>query len=159
MMTNTPETDSLPALKFGARQHCKNAVHDAIRDTDHPLSWDECNQVEALVLAEFEHMIAHLTLELFRSRHYIDCLISEVVGDTVRLLRTYRSTRHPMIRNKEWIAKYEAKKNCRTKSANNGTPDSIGSEEGQHCEDGESGKTAQDGDDLHAIADGIAGEC
>jgi hypothetical protein len=111
MMPHDLETVSLPALKFGARQHCKNAVHDAIRDTDHALSWSECNDVEALMLAEFEQMIAHLTVELFRSRHYMDCLITEVVGETVRLLRTYRRTRHPIIRNREWRAKYEAKKN------------------------------------------------
>lgn len=93
MMPHELETDSLPALKFGARQHCRNSVENAIRDTDHPLSWDDCNHVEALMMAEFEQMIANLTVELLRNLRYMTSLIDQIVAETVRLLKAARRQR------------------------------------------------------------------
>jgi hypothetical protein len=91
MMQHDLDIEDLP-LKHWARQHCKNLVQHAIGYTEHPLSWDECNQVEARMLAEFERRIAHLTVDLLRSKQYMNSLITDLVGDTVRLLRTYRGT-------------------------------------------------------------------
>ncbi len=90
MMPNVHQTNSLPALKAWAVQNCRNAVQDAIRDTDHPLSWDGCNQVEERMMAEFERMTAHLTVELRRNVRYMNSLIDQIVADTVRMLRSCR---------------------------------------------------------------------
>jgi hypothetical protein len=90
MMPNAHQTNSLPALKAWARQHCRNAVQDAIRDTEHPLSWDGCDQVEELVMTEFEGMIAHLTVDRLRNRRYMNSLIDQIVADTVGLLKRSR---------------------------------------------------------------------
>ncbi len=87
MMPHALQTDSLPVLKAWAVQHCRNAVQDAIRDTDHPLSWEGCDQVEQCMLAEFEPMIAHLTVDRLRNLKYVNGLITDVVADTVRVLR------------------------------------------------------------------------
>jgi len=88
MMPHALQTDSLPALKAWARQHCRNAVQDAIlfHAPDH-FSWEDCDHVEERMLAEFEPMIVHLTVALLRNVRYMNGLITQVVADTVRLLR------------------------------------------------------------------------
>jgi hypothetical protein len=90
MMPNVHQTNSLPALKAWARQNCRNAIEDTIRDIDHPLSWDGCEQVEEEMLAEFEGMIAHLTVDRLRSLRYMTSLIDQIVAETVRLLKASR---------------------------------------------------------------------
>lgn len=93
MMPHALQTDSLQALKAWARQHCRNAIHDAIRDTDHPLSWEECDEVEARMMLVFERIVAHLTVELLRNVGYMNCLIDQIVTDTVGLLKASRRQR------------------------------------------------------------------
>lgn len=87
-MPHALQTDSLPVLKAWAVQHCRNAVEDAIRDyaPDH-FTWEDCDEVEERMLAEFEPMIAYLTVDLLQSTRYMNCLITDVVADTVRVLR------------------------------------------------------------------------
>lgn len=87
-MPHALQTDSLPVLKAWAVQHCRNAIQDAIRDyaPDH-FTWEDCDQVEERMLAEFEPMIAHLTVDLLRNVRYMNGLIDQIVADTVRLLR------------------------------------------------------------------------
>ena len=89
MIPHALETDSLPLLKAWAIQHCGNAVEDAIRDyaPDH-FTWEDCDQVEERMLAEFERMIANLTVDLLRNRQYMNHLIDDAVGETIRLLRS-----------------------------------------------------------------------
>lgn len=88
MMPHTLRTDSLVAVKAWAVQHCRNAIQDAIRDyaPDH-FTWDNCDQVEERMLAEVEPMIAHLTVDRLRNLRYLNRLITDVVADTVRVLR------------------------------------------------------------------------
>jgi hypothetical protein len=92
MMPHVLQTDSLPVLRAWARQHCQNAIQDAIRDfaPDH-FTWDDCDQVEARMLTDFEPMIAHLTVDLLRNLRYMRGLITQVAADTVRLLRSNRT--------------------------------------------------------------------
>jgi len=90
MMPHALETDSLPVLRAWAVQHCRNAVEKAVMDTDHPLSWEECIQVEKKMLAEFEPMIANLTVELLRNVRYMNCLTDQIIADTVGLLKAAR---------------------------------------------------------------------
>ena len=91
MMPHTLQTDSLPVLKAWAGQHCRNAVEDAIRDyAPNHFTWKDCDQIEERMLADFEQMIAHLTVDLLQSRRYMNCLITDTVGDTVRLLKRAR---------------------------------------------------------------------
>jgi hypothetical protein len=42
------------------------------------------------MLDEFKLKIAHLTVDLFQSRRYMNCLITDTVGDTVGLLKRAR---------------------------------------------------------------------
>jgi len=94
MMPHALQTDSLPALKAWARQHCRNAVQHAILfDAPDHYTWDDCNHVEALMLDEFEQMIAHLTVELLSNLRYMNSLIDQTVADTVGLLKRARRQR------------------------------------------------------------------
>jgi hypothetical protein len=88
MMPHALLTDSLPVLKAWARQHCRNAVEHAIlfHAPDH-FSWEDCDQVEERMMDEFKLKIAHLSVDLFQSTRYMNCLITDTVGDTVRLLK------------------------------------------------------------------------
>jgi hypothetical protein len=91
MMPHALQTDSLPMLKAWARQHCRNAVQDAILfHAPNHFTWKDCDQIEERMLADFEQMIAHLTVDLLQSRRYMNCLITDTVGDTVRLLKRTR---------------------------------------------------------------------
>ena len=88
MMPHALQTDSQPVLKVWARQHCRNAVEHAIlfHAPDH-FDWDDCDAFEERMLAEFEHMIAHLTVDLLQSIRYMNCLITDTVGETVNRLK------------------------------------------------------------------------
>ena len=91
MMPHALQTDSLPVLKAWARQHCKNAIQDEILNfaPDH-FSWEDCDHVEERMLTDFEPMIAHLTVDRLRNLNYMRGLITDTVGDTVRLLKRAR---------------------------------------------------------------------
>ena len=91
MMPHVLDTESLPLLKAWARQHCKNAIQDAIRDhAPGRFTWHDCDLVEARMLTDFEPMIAYLTVDLLRNLRYMNCLITDTVGDSVRLLKRAR---------------------------------------------------------------------
>jgi len=94
MMPHALETNSLQALKAWARQHCRNEIQRAIlfHAPDH-YTWEDCNLVEERMLAEFERIIAHLTVELLRNVRYMNGLIDQIVADTVRLLKAARRQR------------------------------------------------------------------
>jgi hypothetical protein len=88
MLPHALQTDSLPVLTAWARQHCKNAIQDAIlfHAPDH-FSWEDCDQVEERMLAEFEPVIAPLTVDRLRNLKYMNSLIDDAVAETVRVLR------------------------------------------------------------------------
>ena len=90
-MPHTLLTNSLPTLRAWAIQHCRNAIQEAIlfHAPDH-FSWEDCDQVEERMMDEFKLKIAHLTVDLFQSRRYMNCLITDTVGDTVRTLKQTR---------------------------------------------------------------------
>lgn len=112
MMPHALQTDSLPTLKAWAVQHCRNAVQDTILHyAPDDFTWDDCDHVEERMMAEFEPMIANVTVDRLRSLQYMNCLITDTVGDTVRVLRSSRRTVRPIIRNQEWREKFEAKNN------------------------------------------------
>ena len=60
MMPHALQTDPQPMLKAWALQHCRNEIQRAIlfHAPDH-FTWEDCNAVEALMMAEFERWIAH----------------------------------------------------------------------------------------------------
>jgi hypothetical protein len=91
MMPHALQTDSLPMLKAWARQHCRNAIQDAILfyAPDH-FSWEDCDQVQEVMLDEFKLKIAHLTVDLLQCTRYMNCLITDTVGETVRRLKRAR---------------------------------------------------------------------
>ena len=91
MMPHALLTNSLPTLRAWAIQHCRNAIQHAIlhHAPDH-FTWKDCDQVEERMLDEFKLKIAHLTVDLFQSRRYMNCLITDTVGDTVGLLKRAR---------------------------------------------------------------------
>ena len=94
MMPHALQTDSLPVLKAWARQHCRNAVQDAILfHAPADFSWEDSDQVEQRMLDEFKLKIAHLTVDLLQSRRYMNCLITEKVGETVHVLKRARRQR------------------------------------------------------------------
>jgi len=88
MMPHALQTDSLPVLKAWARQHCRNALQDAILfyAPDY-FTWEDCDQVVERMLGGFKLKIANLTVDLLQSTRYMNCLITDTVGDTVRLLK------------------------------------------------------------------------
>ncbi|MGA2116062.1 MAG: hypothetical protein ABSH56_15080 [Bryobacteraceae bacterium] len=91
MMPHALQTDPQPMLKAWALQHCRNEIQRAIlfHAPDH-FTWEDCNAVEALMMAEFERWIAHLTAELLKNVRYMNSLIEQIVADTVALLRSRR---------------------------------------------------------------------
>lgn len=94
MMPHVLQTDSLTVLKASWLQHCRNEIQRAIlfHAPDH-YTWDDCDDVEAEMLAEFESMIANLTVELLRNVRYMTSLIDQIVADTIRLLKAARRQR------------------------------------------------------------------
>jgi|SRR5579871_4362103 len=91
LMPHALQTDSLPILKAWAVQHCRNAVQDTILHyAPHHFTWDDCDQVEECMMAEFDPMITHVTVDRLRSLRYMNCLITDTVGETVRFLQRAR---------------------------------------------------------------------
>ena len=88
MMPHALQTDSLPVLKAWARQHCRNAVQNAILfyAPDH-LSWEDGDEVEGKVLSHAKKTVSTLTVDLLKSLRYMNCLIDDAVAETRSLLR------------------------------------------------------------------------
>ena len=89
MMPHALQTDSLPVLRKWAIQHYRNEIQDTIlHDAPDSFSWEDCDEVEGLALAEARRVVATLTPDLLRNVRYINHLIDDTVGETIRLLRS-----------------------------------------------------------------------
>lgn len=89
MMPHALRTDSVPALKAWAVQHHRNEIQDTIlHHAPDSFSWEDCDRVEELVLAEATRVVATLTPDLLRNVRYMNHLIDDAVAETMRLLRS-----------------------------------------------------------------------
>ena len=88
MMPHALQTESLPVLKAWAVQHYRNEIQDTIlHHAPDSFSWDDCDEVEGLSLAEAKRVVATLTPDLLRNVRYVNHLIADAVAETILLLR------------------------------------------------------------------------
>lgn len=94
MMPHALRTDSVPALKAWAVQHYRNEIQDTIlHHAPDSFSWDDCDEVEELALAEAKRVIANLTPDLLCNVRYMNHLIADAADETTRLLQPRQGTR------------------------------------------------------------------
>jgi hypothetical protein len=73
-------------LTAWALQHYRNEIQDTIlHHAPDSFTWDECDEVEGLALAEAKRVVATLTPVLLRNVRYMNKLIDDAVAETIRL--------------------------------------------------------------------------
>jgi len=89
MMPHVLQTDSLPTLRAWAIQHYRNEIQDTIlHHAPDSYSWEDCDEVEKIVLSHAKQTISTLTVEHLRCLSYMNCLIAEAAGETKRLMHS-----------------------------------------------------------------------